>query len=230
MKVFIRKWMIVSIIGAFFFAGTSGLYAAASRALPKGMTPEKLERSVVRMLDYVDTRLLNGKSAKKIEDSENYEAIARLYRCREDRDLIAAWINQGQFEDAYWALKDLNKILKGAMAMSRAQERAAKKAKDKIDAARAISDAYFVRAKQRGIHKGNGGKEALELFISAQERRLNAQDLHADKDYQAATAAFERSIKLLKKAIAFSRKQGGNKRVSETQTELNGQSAITSNL
>ena len=215
MKLFIRKWMFVSVIGAFLFMGTSGLYAEESRVLPKGMTPAKLEASVVKMLNYVDQRLLNGKNAKKIETSENYEAIARLQRSREDMDMIAAWVKQGQFEEAYWALKDMNVVLKDAMKMSWVEERAAKEVKDRLDSACAISDAYYVRAKQRSIHKGRGGDKALDLMISAQERRIRAQALAADKDYKEAAAVYQKSTELLRKSIATARKQGRNNSVAK---------------
>ena len=207
--------MFVSVIGALLFMGTSGLYAEESRVLPKGMTPEKLEASVVKMLNYVDQRLLNGKNAKKIEASENYEAIARLYRSREDMDMIGAWVKQGQFEEAYWALKDLNVVLKDAMKMSWVEEREAKEVKDRLDSACAISDAYYVRAKQRGIHKGDRGDQALDLLISAQERRIRAQALAADKDYKEAAAVYQKSTELLRKSIATARKQGRNNSVAK---------------
>jgi hypothetical protein len=215
MKLFIRKWMFVSIIGAFFVMGTSGLYAEESRVLPKGMTSAKLKASVVKMFNYVDQRLLNGKNAKKIEASENHEAIARLQRSREDMDMIAARVKQGQFEKAYWALKDLNVVLKDAIKMSWLEERAAKEAKDRLDSACAISDAYYVRAKQRGIHNGDRGAQALDLLISAQEKRIRAQALEADKDYKEAATVYQKSTELLRKAITTARKQGRNNSVAK---------------
>jgi hypothetical protein len=215
MKLFIRMRVFVGILGVFFFLGTSGLYAGESKLLPKGMTPEKLETSVVRTLNYMDKRLLSGKSAKKIEVSKNREAIARLKDSREERKKIGVWVKQGQFEEAYWALKGLNLVLREAIVMSRAKERAAKKAKDSIDSARGISNAFYSRAKQRGIHKGNAGKQALGLLVAAVEKRTKAQALEADKDYDAASTVFQKSTKMLKKAIAIDRKLNRNNSVAK---------------
>ncbi|HEC15607.1 MAG TPA: hypothetical protein ENI99_03400 [Sedimenticola sp.] len=210
MKAIIGRWLL-PMMGVAFLMGSAGLCADEQKGLPKGMTPEKLERSVNKTLRYIDKRLLSGKSAGKIEASGSAEAVALLRRSREERDKIAEQIDRGQYEEAYWALKELNKSLKKAMRLSRAKERAAREAGNRLESARAISDAYYERARKRGIGRGAGGDEAFALYRQAEQRRIQARSLEGDEDPVSAAAAYEGSTELLQKAIALARKQGGGR-------------------
>ena len=192
----------------FIFSCTAPLAFAEERTLPKKMTPAKLEKSVHRQLKYTDKRLLSGKSADQILNSNNNEAISILEDSKKTRDVIAKQIEKGEFEDAYWALKDLGKLIRSASKLVRAKGVNAKKTKDDLDSARITSDAYEERAKQRSIADGNGGKEAHELFKQAIEKREEASKLEKEKKYKESTATYLNSTELLKRAIATSKRQG----------------------
>ncbi|VAX06932.1 hypothetical protein MNBD_GAMMA26-1976 [hydrothermal vent metagenome] len=205
MKRDILRCLITSMI---LFSCVSLLSAEPEKVLPKGMTPAKLEKSVNRQLKYIDKRLLSGKGAKEINSSGNENAIAILKESKAARDKIAEQISKGEFEDSYWALKDLGNSLRAAMKMVRAKGTTAKKTKDELESAQIASDAYTERARQRGVHDGSGGSDAQSLFKRAEQKRAEAQQLKAAKDYKVATVAFLKSSELLKKAIATSKQQG----------------------
>lgn len=204
-------WRFLAVI-LVILSSAASLHAETGKALPKGMTPEKLEKSVNRQLKYIDDRLLSGKSARQIEESGNASAIAILQNSRKERDRIAEQIRQGKLEASYWALQDLGKSLRTAMKMVRAKDIAAKKIKDDMESARIASDAYYNRAKQRKIDKGDGGPEALEFFQRAQKARNEANRLVIAKDYKSAMAVFLDSSRLLQKAIALSKKKRSGSR------------------
>ncbi|VAX06274.1 hypothetical protein MNBD_GAMMA26-1005 [hydrothermal vent metagenome] len=214
-----RSWWCLVIVGSIFFMEINRLYAEEHRPLPKGMTPAKLEKSVNKTLSYVDKRLLSGKSAERIEQSGNNEAIALLQGSRKEREKIGELVKQGQFETAYWALKELNKSLKDATQLVRAKDRAAKEAQDNLGSARTISDAYHELATQRGVNKEESGKEAFSFFKQAEETRTKAQSAETDKDYASAITAYTSSIEQLKKAIAIARQKGGKKTPAAAQSE-----------
>jgi len=175
------------------------------RALPKGMTPEKLKKSVIRQFKYIDTRQLSDKSAQKIKGSGNSEAITIFDRGRKRINTIANKIDEEQYEEAYWALKKLASSLKHAMKLALAKETEAKNNKNEMESARITNDAYLERAKQRGIHEGKGGTEALELFKSAETERSDATKAESEKQYKWASKAYQLSTEFLKKSIASAR-------------------------
>jgi len=176
------------------------------KSLPKGMTPKKLKKSVARQFKYISTRLLAGKSAKKIEQSGNKKAIAILERGRKTIKSIAAQIERGQHEAAYWAMQDLAASLKEAMALSRAKERAAKTIADELETAIAVSDAYLERARQRGIDKGNGGLNALDLYRRAEKERADGKEMKAQGNLKCASKAYQLSSAFLMRSISAARK------------------------
>jgi len=195
-------------ITLFLLSCTAPLAFAEERTLPKKMTPAKLVKSVHRQLKYIDKRLLSGKSANQILNSNNKEAISILNESKKMRNQIAKQIEQGEMEASYWALKDLSSSLRRASKLVRAKDLSAQKIKHNLDSARIKSDAYEERAKQRSIHNGGGGKEAGELFAKALKKREEAQALEKDKKYKASTTAYLSSTEFLKKAIATSKRQG----------------------
>ena len=192
----------------FLFSCAAPLAFAEERTLPKKMTPAKLVKSVHRQLKYIDTRLLSGKSADQILNSRNDAAISILTESKKKREVIAKLIEDGEMEASYWALKDLGNSLRAASKLVRAKNVIAKKIKDDLDLARIKSDAYEERAKQRGILDGSGGKDALELFKQAIEKREEASKLEKSKKYKEATTAYLNSTELLTNAIATAKKQG----------------------
>lgn len=197
------------IITIFILSCATPLFAfAEERALPKGMTPAKLEKSVQRQLDYIDKRLLSGKSADQILSSGNDEAIAIFNESKSKRGLIVEQIKNGEFEASYWALKDLSDSLRSASKLVRANDLNLQKLIHDQESARIESDAYETRAKQRGIHDGNGGKDALELFNQAMEKRQEASKLEKNKKFKESTVIYLNSSELLKQAIATSKRQG----------------------
>ena len=177
--------------------------AADAKELPPGMTPEKLEKTVKRRFDYIDKRLLAGKSAKSIEESGNQRALEILQQSRKNRDEIAAWIDKGNFESAYWALQDLARSIKEALQLSRAKQRDAKKLKDDMDSARIANDAYFELVRKRGI--ADAGGEVAALVEQARKIRAEADNLRNNNDYAGATERFLDSTGLLKKAASLFR-------------------------
>jgi len=176
------------------------------RALPKGMTPEKLKKSVIRQFKYIDTRQLSDKNAQKIKDSGNSEAITIFDRGRKRINTIANKIDEEQYEEAYWALKKLASSLKHAMKLARAKQTEAKNNKNEMDSARITSDAYFERAKQKGIHEGKGGTEALKLFKNAESERNDAAKAESEEQYKWASKAYQLSTEFLKKSVTSARK------------------------
>jgi len=175
------------------------------RALPKGMTPAKLKKSVIRQFKYIDTRQLSDKNAQKIKDSENSEAITIFARGRKRINTIANKIDEAQYEEAYWALQKLARSLKDAMKLAQAKETEAKNDKNEMDSARITSDAYLERAKQRGIHEGKGGTQALELFKRAETERIDAIDAESKEQYKWASKAYQLSTEFLRKSVASAR-------------------------
>jgi len=175
------------------------------RALPKGMTPEKLKKSVIRQFKYIDTRQLSDKSAQKIKDSGNSEAITIFDRGRKRINTIANKIDEEQYEEAYWALKKLASSLKHAMKLALAKKTEAKNNKNEMDSARITNDAYLERAKQRGIHEGKGGTEALELFKNAESERSDAAKAESEEQFKWASKAYQLSTEFLKKSVASAR-------------------------
>ncbi|GEM_PF-2247275 len=175
------------------------------RTLPKGMTPEKLKKSVIRQFKYIDTRQLSDKNAQKIKESENSEAITLFARGQKRINTIASKIDEEQYEEAYWALQKLAKSLKNAMKLARAKETEARNDKNEMDSARITSDAYLERARQRGIHEGAGGTVALELFKRAETERTDAIDAESKAQYKWASKGYQLSTEFLKKSIASAR-------------------------
>lgn len=175
------------------------------RALPKGMTPKKLKKSVIRQFKYIDTRLLSDKNAQKVKESENSEAITLFARGQKRINTIASKIDEEEYEEAYWALQKLAKTLKNAMKLARAKEIEARNDKNEMDSARITSDAYLERAKQRGIHEGAGGTVALELFKRAETERIDAIDAESKAQYKWASKGYQLSTEFLKKSIASAR-------------------------
>ncbi len=188
---------------ALFLISSATSPVAEERTLPPGMTPEKLERSVKRRFDYIDKRLLAGKSAKSIEESGNRRALEILSQSRKSRDEIAGWIAQGRFEDAYWALQDLARAMKEALQLSRAKQRDAKKIKDAMDSARVANDAYFELVRKRKIAESGG--EAAALVEQARNARAEADELRGSDDHAGATERLLVSTELLKKAVSLFR-------------------------
>ncbi len=171
------------------------------RVLPKGMTPEKLKKSVIRQFKYIDTRQLSDKSHQKIKDSQNSEAITIFNRGRKRINTIASKIDEEQYEEAYWALQKLASSLKDAMKLALAKKTEAKNDKNEMDSARITSDAYLERARQRGIHEGKGGAEALELFKRAEAERTDAINAQSKEQYKWASKGYQLSTEFLKKSI-----------------------------
>ena len=187
------------------FSGVTSL-AAGEKELPPGMTPEKLEKTVKRRFEYIDKRLLSGKSAQSIEESGNPQAVEILWQSRKSRDEIAGWIAQGEFERAYWGLQELARAMKEALQLSRARQRDAKKLKDDMDSARVVNDAYFELARKRGIAEAGG--EVAALVEQARKVRAEADELRSKGDYAGATERFLSSTTLLKKAASLFRSMG----------------------
>ncbi len=175
------------------------------RTLPKGMTPEKLKKSVIRQFKYIDTRQLSDKNAQKVKDSENSEAITIFARGRKRINTIANKIDEEQYEEAYWALQKLARSLKDAMKLAQAKKAEARNDKNEMDSARITSDAYLERAKQRGIHEGKGGTQALELFKRAETERIDAIDAESKEQYKWASKAYQLSTEFLRKSVASAR-------------------------
>ncbi len=175
------------------------------RVLPKGMTPEKLKKSVIRQFKYIDTRQLSDKNAQIVNNSENSEAITLFARGRKRINTIARKIDEERYEEAYWELQRLAKSLKDAMKLARAKEIEAKNDKNEMESARIISDAYLERAKQRNIHNGAGGTEALELFKRAEVERIDAVDAEEKGQYKWASKGYQLATEFLKKSISSAR-------------------------
>ncbi len=168
--------------------------------LSPDMTQEKLEKTVKRKFQYIDKRLLSGKSAEAIEESGNQQAIDILQSSRDSRDQIADWISHGQFENAYGALKKLGHSMRQAMQLTRAKEVSAKKIKNAMDSARIANDTYFELIKKRG--DTNAGRKTIVMIEQAHEARTKADELQNNNDFQKATEYYLASTKLLKNAVA----------------------------
>ena len=175
------------------------------RVLPKGMTPEKLKKSVIRQFKYIDSRQLSDKNAQQVKASENSEAITLFARGRKRINTIASMIDEERYEEAYWELQKLANSLKNAMKLARAKETEARNDKNEMESARITSDAYLERAKQRGIHEGAGGIEALELFNRAKAERIDAIDAETKEQYKWASKGYQLSTEFLKKSISSAR-------------------------
>jgi len=204
-----NKGLVATVLCLLCTFGTSELYADSWSVKAKGPASQSLAESVekiVQIMSYVDTRLLSDENIKRIEASENYEAIAILQRSLSDRELIEAQINQGRFEEAYVAMKAVGNRITTSIKLSWEHEHRLQKAQNEIDSERVISDAYLERAKQTGVHSGDAGEQALVLYQRAQEKRVDAQALVVERDYDSATLAFRHATKLLQEAIAHSRK------------------------
>ena len=197
------RLLVLCIVCALFFVNSVKLFAEDAADAVPDMTPEKLEKVVKRQFKYIDKRLLSGKSANKIEESGNQQAIDILQRSRESRDEIAGWIAQGRFGDAYKALQEISRSMKRAIQLSRAKERSAKKLKDEMDSARVANDAYFELVRKRGI--ADIGGEAADFISRAREARKKADDLRDSSDYKGATEHLSISTRLLKKATSLFR-------------------------
>jgi len=187
--------------------GQISFAAEADTAALPGMTPEKLEKEVQRRFDYVDRRLLSGRLAKTIEESDNIQARAILQRSREKMPQISEWIAEGKLQDAYSALQELSRAMRTALQLVRARERGVKKLKDEMDEARIINDAYFERVKKRGAMEAMG--EVRALIERAQEVRMEAEKRQGQNDYQEAKNLFDQSTQLLKKAVSLFRSEKG---------------------
>jgi len=192
-----------------YSSSSSGKKIAEQKTLPKGMTPKKLKKSVTRQYKYITTRLLSKKAAQKIKDSQNSEAIKIFEQSHTHAGSIASTIDKEQYEQAYWALKDLAASLKDAMKLARSKDRKAKNTKDQMESALAISDAYLERARQKGIDKikkGSGSLEALDLFRRSVTERTDGEASRSQKNYKCASKAYQLSSEFLKRSIALNRK------------------------
>ncbi len=180
---------------------TSKTVKEEKRALPKGMTPAKLKKSVIRQFKYIDTRQLSDKSFQKVKDSQNSEAITIFNRGRKRINTISNKIEEERYEEAYWALKKLSGSLKDAMKLALAKRTKSRNEKNEMESARITSDAYLARAKQRGIHEGKGGTEALKLFKHAENERIDAVNAESAEQFKWASKGYQLSTEFLKKSI-----------------------------
>ncbi len=124
------KWVLVATFGCFLVLGSNGLYAESLPVKTKSPTSQPLADSVdriVQIMSYIDTSLLSDAHIKRVEASENYEAIAILHRSLSDRELIEAQINQGRFEEAYVAMRAIENRIAVSIKRSWANERTHKK-------------------------------------------------------------------------------------------------------
>ncbi len=181
----------------------SGIGVSASGEIPEGMSQTRLEKTVKRRFDYIDKRLLSGKSARTIEESGNRQAIEILNQSRRRRDEIADLIAREEFQEAYRGLQELAHRLKDALQLARARQRGAKKLKDDMESARVVNDAYFELVRKRGI--SSAADDVGELLRQARQARSNADELLEKSDYDAARKQFVISTDLLKKAASLFR-------------------------
>ena len=171
---------------------------------------------MARQFKYINTRLLSGKSAKKIKESKNQKAIAILEHGRKTIGDIAAQIDQGKHEEAYWAMQELASSLKEAMALSRTKERTAETIADELETAIAVSDAYLERARQRGIEKGDAGLHALDLYRRAEKERADGVEMKAQRNFKCASKAYQLSSEFLMRSISSARRwRAGDKTASD---------------
>jgi len=197
-----KKILALSLIGSIFLLNSNFIFAKDNNdTLVPDMTQEDLEKTVTRQFSYIDKRLLSGTNAQNIINSRNTDAIKALEQGKESRDTIAKQIANGQYKEAFIALRELNASLKEAIKISRAKDQAVKKIKDTMESAHIINDTYFARAKKWGLDKGDGGEEAQTLIKQAMEKRDKAE-----QDFKAASDGFHASTELLKKAIAAARR------------------------
>ena len=196
----VTKWLHICVMGMLMAAASVDLVAKETKVLPKGMTPEKLEKSVIRKFAYINKRLLSESSVKKIESSGNAEAVSIVNEALLIRNRVAIQINNKEYETAYFELKELNALMSKALKLSRSGARLAKKIKDEMEHAKVVNDTYIHRAKKRASSiKGNS--EASTLYNEAMKKRVAAKRDRGKGKYIVATNSYMESTSLLKKAI-----------------------------
>ena len=199
----IRSQLALAVTGLIFFFNSNAVFAddAYIHTKPE-MTPERLERQVIRQFKYINARLHeHSATAHNIEESGNNEAIALFHQAREDMDKIAEQINHKQYTDAIPAIKKINVSIKNIMKMIRAKKLAIRSLKNDMESAQIANDAYIERANKWKLGQGNGGEKAHALTKEAVETRT-----HAEQNLKQAIENFNKSTELLKKAVVAARK------------------------
>jgi len=117
------KQVFVTAFGCVLVLASSGLYAESLEAKSTASQPlaDAVDR-IVQVMSYVDTSLLSDEYIKRVEASENYEAIAVLHRSLSDRELVEAQINQGRFTEAYAAMRAIENRITASIKRSWANE------------------------------------------------------------------------------------------------------------
>ena len=199
------KWLHICVVSLFFTAAISDLAAKESDLLPKGMTPQKLVKSVNRKYAYINKRLMSESALKKIKLSGNKEAISLIKEAQLIRDNAGKLIEKKAYKKAYFELKELNAKMSKALKLSRSGARQEKKLKDAMHSAEIINDTYVERAKKRDISV-NSSSEAFAIYKDAIKMRVKASKERKAKRYLAAIESYKNSTNLLKKAIRNAKK------------------------
>lgn len=194
------NWLHICVIGFYITVAFSDLAAKESDILPKGMTPEKLVKSVTRKYAYINKRLMSESALEKIRLSGNKEALSIVNKAELLRDDVGRQIEKKAYKKAYFELKELNVLMSKAMKLSRSGQREAKKIKDEMESAKIINDTYIERAKKREISV-NSGSDAFHLYSDAMKVRHKASKESEANNYKAATISYKESTAILKKAI-----------------------------
>jgi len=182
-------------------------FHAKEPAIPEGMTGEQLEKAVIRRADYINNRLLSDETTKEIQASGNQKAISILKQVMIDKKKVDELIKKRKFRDAFIALHHLNNSIMESIKLITAKERGEKKIKDDLETARVSNDAYISLAIKRDLEGGVAGREGIELFKKAKETRTEAVRYQEEEKFSKALDSYNKSNRLLKKAIALAKKK-----------------------